>query len=142
MAVTDTPETDDLQRQRLEAERYRLIIAASDMRQVAEAAVYLDENKLLSKMSEDTYRVMLTGIVVTYARPYLASNTLGPVDGKLGKPADHALRALHKNLLERCDDLFAHNDLTDNRLVEDVTRRNPDHIAVLEWDAEQGALHM
>lgn len=115
-----------------------MIIAASDMRQVAEAAAYVDENKLRSKMSEDTWRVMWTGLFVTYARPYLASNKLGPVAGRLGKPADPALRPLHEKLLDRRDDVFAHNDRTDHRTVGDVTQRNPSHASVLEWDDERG----
>jgi hypothetical protein len=118
--------------------RHRLIIAASDMRQVAEGARYLDENKLLSKMPEEAARVMWTGLVVTYARPYITSRGLGSVGGKLGKPADLALRTLHKNLLDRRDDLFAHNEATEHRTVADVTQRNPGHMVVLEWDSERG----
>jgi hypothetical protein len=147
--MTDMPEMDD-ERQRLEAERHRLIIAASDMLQVAEAAAYLDENKHLSKMGERSYRVMWTGLVVTYARPYLRSNKLGPVEGELGKPAGTKFRTLHKSLIDRRDDLFAHNDLTDHRTVVEFAPHKPGawefdpnrglnrEAVTLDWDPNRG----
>jgi hypothetical protein len=111
---------DAERRKRLERERNRLIIAASGMSQVAGAAAHLEAHMHLSRMSDDAYRVMWTGLVITYARPYLASNKLGPIRGRLGTPTDPALLTLHKNLCARRDDLFAHNDETEHRTVTDV----------------------
>jgi hypothetical protein len=104
--------------EQLEDERDRLVLAASDMRQAASAAAYLTARA--SEMNGDAERVMWTGLVVTYARPYVQSNRLGAIRGRLANPKDPTLRDLHTNLCKRRSDLFAHNERTDLRGTTDV----------------------
>lgn len=71
------------------------------------------------QMNGDAERVMVTGLVVTYARPFSKSNTLGAVSGQIAKIDDERDRELHKWLCSRRDDLYAHNDMTEFRGVLD-----------------------
>jgi hypothetical protein len=106
---------DKQTREQLERERKRLVLAASDMRQAAAAASHLGN----VRMNDDVERVLWTGLVVTYARPYQPSNELGAVRGKLARPEDEGLRPLHENLLKRRGPLFAHNTESEHRGIED-----------------------
>jgi hypothetical protein len=108
--------TDDATQARLERERHRLVLAASDMRQVWIAADHL----AAVPMNADAERVLWTGLVVTYARPFMQSNALGAVSERLARSEDPGLRELHKNMCDRRDDLFAHNDVTELRDVMDA----------------------
>ena len=65
-------------------------------------------------MNGDAERAMVTGIVVTYARSVAKSrqSSLGAITGRLATPESLALRPLHAELLNRRNDLFAHNDAT------------------------------
>src|SRR5712691_9293603 len=101
---------DAAERKKLERERDRFVLAESDMRQVEGAASHLDARG--SQMNDGAHRVMWTGLVVTYARPFSPRNRLGVISGRLARPSDD-LRPLHRNLLDRRDDLFAHNDVTE-----------------------------
>lgn len=105
-------------RERLERERHRLVLAKSDMKQAAIAADHLAE--LGSQMNDDVERVLWTGLVVTYARPFGDSNKVGAVKGRIVKLTDHMQRSLHERLCELRDVLFAHNDLTNLRETVDI----------------------
>lgn len=106
------------QRERLERERHRLVLAKSDMKQAAVAADHLAE--LGSQMNGDVERVLWTGLVVTYSRPFGDSNRVGAVKGQIVKLTDHMQRSLHERLCELRDVLFAHNDLTNLRETVDT----------------------
>ena len=93
----------------LERERDVLVLAISDMRQVSNACFFL-QNAEMERHARD---VLWTGLVVTYARPFLQSNTRGFIGGRLAKPREE-LSPLHKNLLMLRDKLAAHTD--DNEL--------------------------
>jgi hypothetical protein len=105
-------------RERLERERHRLVLAKSDMKQAAIAADHLAQ--LGSQMNGDVERVLWTGLVVTYARPFSASNRVGAVTGQIVKLDDHMQRSLHSRLRELRDVLFAHTDLTNLRETVDT----------------------
>ena len=136
-------------RVRLERDLRRLVLAESDMRQAAVAAAHLaEQGRNMNGLAE---RVMWTGLVVTYARPYLESNTLYAVTGRLAKPDDPSLRPLHADLLKRRNDLFAHNDETElrepidvyaylgigaGRFVEQYTPMNPEALPAIQRLAE------
>jgi hypothetical protein len=108
------------ERERLEQERHRLVLAESDMKQAAIAAEHLAE--LGSQMNGDVERVLWTGLVVTYARPFGASNKVGAVQGRIVKLTDHMQRSLHERLCELRDVLFAHTDLTNLRETVDTAK--------------------
>lgn len=82
------------------------------MKQVAAAAAHLAAYG--AEMNGDAERVMQTGMIVTYARPFAESrrSNLGAIKGKLATPESPALVPFHVELLDRRNDLFAHNDAT------------------------------
>jgi hypothetical protein len=88
------------------------------MRQAAAAAAYLLEGP---RMNGDAERALETGLVVCYARPYVrARRGAGAIGSRRALPSEPRLRALHDALIDRRNDLYAHNDVTDLRGVEDV----------------------
>ncbi|HEU5371532.1 MAG TPA: hypothetical protein VFU51_04000 [Gaiellaceae bacterium] len=107
-------------RERLLRERKRLVLAESDMKQAAAAAAHFVEYG--ADMNGDAERALITGIIVTYARPFTASrgSSLGAIQGRLAEPESPALRHLHAELLQRRNDLFAHNDETEFRDELDI----------------------
>ena len=90
----------------------RLVVAESDMKQVEVAAAHLASYGAVMKGNAE--RVLQTGIIVTYARPFAESrrSMLGAIKGKLATPDDPVLSHLHVELLARRKDVFAHNDAT------------------------------
>jgi hypothetical protein len=106
--VTGRPKAEHLER-----ERHRLVLAESDMKQAAVAAEHLAA--LGPEMNGLAERVMWTGLVVTYARPFSASNEVGPVTGQIVKLSDHLQRSLHEMLCHLRGEVFAHNTLTNLR---------------------------
>jgi hypothetical protein len=140
---------DKASRERLRRELHRLVLADSDMRQASVAAAYLaEQGRNMNGLAE---RVLWTGFVVTYARPYVGSNRLGAVTGKLARPEESSLRGLHATLLKRRNDLFAPNDETylrepidiyaylgigAGRFVEQCTPMDPDVLPDIQRLAE------
>jgi len=100
-------------RERLLREVKRLVLARSDMRQVSIAAKYL--SAYATKLNSQVVRVIWTGIVVTYARPFTKKNKLGAVQGRVIHFEDHMQRSLHGRLCELRNQLFAHTDETELR---------------------------
>jgi hypothetical protein len=103
---------------RIHLERRRLVLAESDMKQVEIAAMHLEQQG--RNMNGEAERVLWTGLVVTYARPFSRGNRVGRIDEGLEVSSDPTLRDLHAELCARRNDLFAHNDLTDQRGAVDV----------------------
>jgi hypothetical protein len=99
-------------------ERARLVRAESDMRQAEAAARHLIAHG--AEMNGDAERALVTGMIVTYARCYTTSYGYGQVEGKLATPESPALAVFHKELVERRNDLFAHNDATPFRGEMDI----------------------
>jgi len=106
-------------RERLLSEIKRLVLAESDMKQVATAADYL--HAYAGEMSDHVERVVWTGIAVTYARPFSQSNRIGAIRGKLARLDDPLTRSLHERLCELRDQLFAHTDATELRGIVDTS---------------------
>jgi hypothetical protein len=106
-------------KERLLREVKRLVLAKSDMRQVSIAADYL--NTYATKMNSHVVRVMWTGIVVTYARPFSKNKGVGAVEGRLIRLDDHMQRSLHGQLCELRNQLFAHTDETELRGIVDAS---------------------
>lgn len=94
----------------------RYLLAASDMRQAGGAALQLLEGP---RINGDAERALETGLAICYARPFV-SGKVGTISAKRDLPADPHLRALHDGLIARRRDLYAHNDETPLRTVEDV----------------------
>jgi hypothetical protein len=109
---------DETTRERLRREVKRLVLAESDMSQVAVAAEHLSRHG--AKMNSQVVRVLWTGIAVTYARPFSKANTVGPVEGRLVRLEDPMQRSLHGRLCELRNQLFAHTDETELRGIVDV----------------------
>jgi hypothetical protein len=84
----------------------RFRFAARDMQLAAAAASGLIEAAGQRGSARVHERVIETGIVVTYARPFLASNEAG-LDGRW-RPSDEAERALHDELIDLRGEHHAH----------------------------------
>jgi hypothetical protein len=94
--------------------RFRL--AAIDMRLVEDTARALADRNGPARLFE---RVLETGLVVTYARPYLSKGAGGV--GYKWRPTDEADRLLHRRLIdERWHPYHAHADRTPRRTLTDT----------------------
>jgi hypothetical protein len=116
-----TPTADALARLCEWLQRYDLLrvlrLGAIDMQSAAEAARSL-ANKVFAAPA--SARVLETGLVVTYARPYLESNTRA-VGRKLW-PEDPEDRALHERIIEDVRSPYhAHSDRTPHRTLIDTS---------------------
>lgn len=100
---------------RKEIRRFRL--AQADMEQAAAAAGFLHSR---GGGTGSLYRAVETGLVVCYARPFGATNRVGEINKDEWAPDDPELQMVHYRLLERRDQVYAHNDETDARGVEDL----------------------
>jgi hypothetical protein len=109
-------ESNENDRQRLPSQIKRLRLAASDMEQVVEAAATLRGRRL----SEGAERIMHTGIVIAYVRPFKNAG-IGSLDEEVWGPADPGDRALHDRLVELRDKVYAHTDNTEYRDVQDTS---------------------
>ena len=94
----------------------RLRLAESDMQQAEAAAICLEE---VGQMNAGAARALETGLVVCYARPFVRSR-LGKIPEKLARPEDAGDKALHAALIRHRHTLYAHNDETELRTVEDT----------------------
>jgi hypothetical protein len=102
------------ERNRLVRELRRLRLAQSDMAQAATAAEALKEEREESIFG----RVLETACAVIYARPFTSNNV-----GRLGEewaPTDPQERALHDELCQKRDQVYAHSDETPMRDVVDI----------------------
>lgn len=104
---------DERRRRGLERLASVLVLAESDMRQAAAAARHL--GAFGGAMHGDAERALWTGMIVSYARPFLPSNKAGVVPDRLATPRDPEQRALHGRLREVRDRIVAHNDATSAR---------------------------
>jgi hypothetical protein len=84
----------------------RLLFAAQDMAECSGAIDFLMEK---SDIPGDVRRALETGAVVAYARPWLASNTIGAL-GEHWLPDESAERALHDVLIIDRHQVYAHTD--------------------------------
>jgi hypothetical protein len=110
--------TTDRKREQLARERKRLVLAESDMKQAARGAAHILHHG--AAMNSNAERALMTGVIVTYARPFSKTNKIGPVEGKIAQLESPALRPLHDELVDRRSDLFAHNDETPWREAMDI----------------------
>ena len=95
----------------------RLRLAAVDMGFVASTARQLADRLGPARLFE---RVLETGLVVTYARPYLESNRAGV--GRRWRPESEADRKLHDWIIDELRDPYhAHADRTPRRTLTDTT---------------------
>lgn len=95
----------------------RLRLAAIDMGLVASTARALAHRGGPARLFE---RVLETGLIVTYARPYLASNRAGL--GRRWRPESADDRALHDRIIDELRDPYhAHADRTPHRTITDTT---------------------
>ena len=97
--------------------RFRL--AASDMRLAAHAAAALVDASESNGPARLFDRVIETGMVVTYMRPFLESNEAGL--GKSWRPRDPADRELHEELDDLRNEYHAHAAHTPRRRLENTT---------------------
>jgi hypothetical protein len=102
----------------------RLLFAAQDMAECRAAVKFLLER---NDIPGDVRRALETGAVVAYARPWGKSNTIGALEGHW-IPRDPKQRALHDELIDDRNKVFAHTD-------EEVNAR---WVAGAHWEA--GAL--
>jgi hypothetical protein len=115
-----TPTADALARLCVWLERYDLLrvlkLGATDMKLAAAAARALVDEDGPARLWA---RVLETGLVVTYARPYLESNTR-PV-GRKWWPEEPADRELHERIITDVRSPYhAHTDRTSHRTLVDT----------------------
>jgi hypothetical protein len=94
----------------------RLRFAESDMRLAAHAAAGLIEARDQRGSARIFERVIETGMVVTYARPFLPSNHAGL--GEDWWPKDDAGRELHEQLVDLRGEYHAHAEHTPQRRLD------------------------
>lgn len=116
-----TPVADALMRLCVWVERYDLLrvlrLGAIDMEYAASAARALADEDGPARLWA---RVLETGLVVTYARPYLDSNTR--VVGRKWWPESPEDRELHQRIIEDVRSPYhAHTDRTPHRTLVDTT---------------------
>jgi hypothetical protein len=119
-ALSRTPLRDALERLVDEFQAFdqiaRFRFAARDMELAAHAASGLIEAEAGRGSARAFQRVIETGMVVTYARPYLPSNEAGI--GKKWWPKDDAERELHDELIDLRAEYHAHATHTPQRRLE------------------------
>ena len=94
----------------------RLTLAAIDMRLVEKAARAMLDGQVPAPL----LRVVETGLIITYARPYLDSNRAGGVGGRW-RPESGADRAFHQHVIDELRDAYhAHADRTAHRTILDA----------------------
>jgi hypothetical protein len=94
----------------------RLRLAAKDLELAAHAASGLIEAADYRGSARVYERVIETGMVVTYARPFLPSNEAGL--GGRWRPTDENERALHDELVDLRGEYHAHASHTPQRRLE------------------------
>jgi hypothetical protein len=97
----------------------RLRLATTDMQLVAHAADGLIEARDQRGAARIFERIIETGMVVTYARPFLPSNEAGL--GRRWWPQDDAGRELHEELVDLRGEYHAHAEHTPQRRLEMLT---------------------
>jgi hypothetical protein len=97
----------------------RFHLAASDMRIVHGAALALIDARERDGPARLYERVIETGMVVTYVRPFLESNEAGI--GKKWWPQDAEDRSLHDELVELRHEYHAHAAHTPRRRLENIS---------------------
>jgi hypothetical protein len=96
----------------------RFRFAASDMRLVAGAAEALIDARDSDGPARFYDRIIETGMVVTYARPFLPSNEAGIT--RKWWPKDESERKLHDEMLDLRHEYYAHAAHTPQRLLENT----------------------
>jgi len=114
--LRNVAEFPDSEHDRLVNEIRRFRSAASDMHHVALAAATLDELGL----NEGAVRVLHTGIVITYVRPF-RSEGIGSLDEEEWAPQGRDARTLHDALVSLRNKVYAHPDRTPYRDIEDAS---------------------
>lgn len=97
-----------------QAQQYkRFDLAAVSFRECKALTEHLIQLGIVPKSSYATlYSACCAGIVVTYARPFLASDGLGPLPSQFGNGFPSAEMAeLHEDVLTIRNRVFAHRDL-------------------------------
>jgi hypothetical protein len=102
-------------RNRLLRELRRFRFAQADMRQAAAAAEALSRER----GDGDLCRALETACVVIYARPFTPPNKVGPL-GEEWAPTHPWELALHDELCDKRDQVYAHSDETPMRDVVDI----------------------
>jgi hypothetical protein len=119
-APSRTPAGDALERLVDQLHGYdriaRFRFAATDMEIAAQAASGLIEAEEGRGSARAYRRVIETGMVVTYARPFLASNEAGL--GERWWPKDEAERAVHDELIDLRGEYHAHATHAPERRLE------------------------
>jgi hypothetical protein len=104
----------------LDTQLKRIRFAISDMEQAAAGAALA---VAMPPAHPSALRALWTGIVVCYARPF-TSGHYGRFDRKKYAPSDPDKAALHRDLIDMRDKLWAHND-SDIRSLTPINTSGP-----------------
>ncbi len=111
----------------LKLEFRRIAIASSDIHDAHLAAMHLIEvtknpppdipKDKYTELRHPLYLPLLTALVVTYAKPFTDSDTLGRLKKKWEQFDDPALKETHEILLTARNEIFAHSDALKRNIV-------------------------
>ena len=107
---------NDQEVSRLKNRIRRLRLAQADMEQTAAAAAFLAVNPGQGALD----RALETAVVICYSRPFAASNRVGALSRDEWAPTNVELRKLHYTLFDLRDSVYAHNDKTLERGVQEL----------------------
>ena len=107
----------------------RLFFAESSMNSAMQLAKYAIDNKCANL--PDVFYAMMAGICVTYCRPFLRADGLGPLNDRFTTFSESALQETHDDLLRTRHSFYAHRDLTATRAINPVTVETIDMHAVI-----------
>lgn len=103
----------DERRQIPEAELRRLTLAVTDMRAASAMVDLLKERRGRDRLGGTARENgLMTGLVVSYARPFSRSNRIGRIDERFERFEAPEREAHHKQLLGLRNKLYAHTDVT------------------------------
>lgn len=95
-------------RSKLKKHLWRVVLARLSVANAKAACDYV--LKQVSNMDRGTRHVLITGIIITYARPFGDNNGVGCLPKKFSKFDDPHLQTTHEMILFSRKKLFAHSD--------------------------------
>ncbi len=114
---------------------YRLAVARNDVRGAQEIAILGEEH---SSEANELWIPLQDALVVGYGRPFTSNKPYGPLANRWSKFDDPGRQELHNEIIQLRNELVAHSDATQRRVVifppqaqPPVPGRNPSSRATL-----------
>src|SRR5574341_438635 len=91
-------------------ELYRLALARTDIGQARDACRFFLDN--VSSYHHPLYVALYAAIVVSYARPFIQSRTLGALPSRWARFSHPRLQKTHNKLMQARNEIIASSDVT------------------------------